>query len=60
VSIDGLIDSPHTRQFLEGHVAFPDVLMNPDHIAESYWSVHEQPRDVWTFETDLRPFDREW
>jgi NAD(P)-dependent dehydrogenase (short-subunit alcohol dehydrogenase family) len=58
--VDGLIDSPHTRQFLEGRIDLPDVLMNPDHIADSYWSVYEQPRDAWTFETDLRPFDREW
>lgn len=60
VVIDGLIDSPHTRLFLEGKTAFPETLLNPDHIAENYWSVYEQPRDAWTFELDLRPFSQQW
>ena len=25
-------------------------------IADAYWQLHQQPRDAWTFETDLRPF----
>lgn len=58
--VDGLIDSPHTREFLEGHVEFPDTLMNPGHIAENYWSVYQQPRDAWTFELDLRPYYQQW
>ncbi len=30
--------------------------MNPASIAETYWQLHHQPRDAWTFELDLRPF----
>lgn len=38
----------------------PDVLMNPDSIAEAYWRLHTQTRDAWTFELDLRPFAETW
>ena len=27
---------------------------NPDHIADAYWWQHNQRRDAWTFERDLR------
>lgn len=38
----------------------PDVLMNPASIAETYWMLHNQPRDAWTFELDLRPYGEKW
>lgn len=38
----------------------PDSLMNPDSIANAYWSLHQQTRDAWTFELDLRPFAETW
>ncbi|MDZ4776409.1 MAG: short-chain dehydrogenase, partial [Alphaproteobacteria bacterium] len=38
----------------------PDTLMNPDSIAETYWRLHTQTRDGWTFELDLRPFAETW
>ena len=34
----------------------PDTLMTPSSIADVYWFLHQQPRDAWTFELDLRPF----
>ena len=27
---------------------------SPDRIAESFWSLHQQPRDAWTFEIEYR------
>ncbi len=33
-----------------------DTLMHPASIAETYWYLHNQPRDAWTFALDLRPF----
>ena len=33
-----------------------DTLMNPTSIAEAYWYLHNQPRDGWTHELDIRPF----
>ena len=34
----------------------PDSLLDPDAIAESYWSVLQQPRSAWTWEMELRPW----
>ena len=30
--------------------------LHPDHIAESYFHLHNQPRSAWTWEIELRPF----
>lgn len=38
----------------------PDMLMAPASIAEAYWALHQQSRDAWTFEMDLRPFGETW
>ena len=38
----------------------PDRLMHPESIADTYWRLHTQTRDAWTFETDLRPFAEQW
>jgi NAD(P)-dependent dehydrogenase (short-subunit alcohol dehydrogenase family) len=37
-----------------------DTLMNPSSIADAYWALHQQTRDGWTFELDLRPFAEKW
>lgn len=29
---------------------------DPDHVAETYWFVHKQPRSTWTYEVVLRPW----
>src|SRR5262249_14308222 len=33
----------------------PDALMDPASVGETYWMLHQQPRDAWTFELELRP-----
>jgi len=38
----------------------PDVLMEPTSIANAYWALHQQSRDAWTFEMDLRPYGEKW
>lgn len=38
----------------------PDTLMDPASIGEAYWMLHQQPRNAWTFELDLRPFGETW
>ena len=38
----------------------PDTLMNPASVANAYWALHQQSRDGWTFELDLRPFAETW
>jgi NAD(P)-dependent dehydrogenase (short-subunit alcohol dehydrogenase family) len=37
-----------------------DQLMDPDSIANAYWFLHNQARDGWTFELDIRPFMEKW
>jgi NAD(P)-dependent dehydrogenase (short-subunit alcohol dehydrogenase family) len=38
----------------------PDTLMNPASVANAYWMLHQQSRDGWTFELDLRPYAETW
>lgn len=56
--IDGAIDTafirdtfPETYQLKE-----QDGILDPEHIAETYWQIHCQPRDCWVHEMDLRPW----
>jgi len=58
VIIDGMIDSPRVRErFPERSAQLPpDGMLKPDDIAETYWQLHQQPRDAWSFEVDLRPW----
>jgi NAD(P)-dependent dehydrogenase (short-subunit alcohol dehydrogenase family) len=60
--IDAGVDTKWVRERRSGDAAIeaPDVLMNPASIAETYWQLHTQPRDAWTFELDLRPYGERW
>ncbi|WP_287811374.1 SDR family oxidoreductase [Pseudomonas sp.] len=62
VIVDGAIDTEFIRtQFPEKYAEKDrDGLLDPDHIADSYWFLHTQPRDAWTFELDLRPWAERW
>ncbi len=61
-----LIDGPIDTQWIAEN--FPESyarkaeggILNPDHIADSYWHLHAQPRDCWTHELDLRPWSESW
>ena len=58
VVIDGAIDTEFIRENFPERYALKDRdgILNPDHIADSYWMLHQQPRDAWTHELDLRPW----
>jgi len=58
VIIDGVIDSPRMHERFPERMAQlpPDGALKPEHIAENYWQLHNQPRDAWAFEVDLRPW----
>jgi NAD(P)-dependent dehydrogenase (short-subunit alcohol dehydrogenase family) len=62
VVIDGLIDTAFARDHFAQRIAGggPESILNPDHIADAYWWLHQQPRDAWTFELDLRPSVEPW
>jgi short-subunit dehydrogenase len=58
VVIDGAIDTAFIRENFPERYALKeqDGIVDPDHIADSYWMLHTQPRDAWTHELDLRPW----
>ncbi len=62
VVIDGAIDTAFIRDNFPSKYAQKDQdgILDPDHIADSYWMLHCQPRDAWTFELDLRPWMETW
>jgi short-subunit dehydrogenase len=62
VIIDGAIDCAFIRDQAPAIYArkAQDGILNPEHIADNYWHLHNQPRDAWTFELDLRPWMETW
>lgn len=62
VLVDGAIDTEFIRTTFPERYALKDQdgILNPEHIAQNYWNLHQQPRDAWTFELDLRPYMEEW
>ncbi|KPG93710.1 MULTISPECIES: SDR family oxidoreductase [Pseudomonas] len=62
VVVDGAIDTDFIRDSFPDKYATKDQdgILNPEHIAENYWYLHSQPRDAWTFELDLRPWNERW
>ncbi|WP_047527315.1 SDR family oxidoreductase [Pseudomonas sp. 11/12A] len=62
IIVDGAIDTDFIRDNFPEKYATKDQdgILNPDHIAENYWYLHSQPRDAWTFELDLRPWNERW
>lgn len=56
--IDGAIDTAWIAENFPQRYALKDQdgILNPDHIADAYWTLHSQPRDAWTHELDLRPW----
>jgi NAD(P)-dependent dehydrogenase (short-subunit alcohol dehydrogenase family) len=55
IVIDGTIDSPGTRA-LPRNQNRPDLIINPEKIAEAFYYLHTQDRSCWTHELQLTPF----
>lgn len=53
VVLDGPVNTERTR------AVFPNVpperMLDPAAVADTYWTLHRQPRSAWTAELDLRP-----
>ncbi|ANC82097.1 SDR family oxidoreductase [Pseudomonas putida] len=62
VVVDGAIDTAFIRDSFPERYALKDQdgILDPAHIADSYWFLHAQSRDAWTFELDLRPWMERW
>ena len=62
VVIDGAIDTEFIRSNFPDRYSLKehDGILNPEHIADTYYMLHAQPRDAWSFELDLRPYMEKW
>ena len=63
IVIDGAIDTPWVNELFPDYVKEKkkvDGLMNPDDIAQNYLMIHNQPKNAWTYEIDLRPWVETW
>jgi len=64
--IDAAVDSDAIRARLkaasgiEAKDIAPDTLTKTKSIAEAYWFAHQQSKDGWTHELDLRPAVEKW
>jgi NAD(P)-dependent dehydrogenase (short-subunit alcohol dehydrogenase family) len=60
--IDGAIDTAWIAENFPDRYALKEQggILNPEHIAQAYWTLHVQPRDAWTHELDLRPWMEAW
>lgn len=59
--IDAGVDTEWVRERIRASGRDPETLgehalMDPASVGETYWQLHRQSRDCWTFELDLRPF----
>jgi len=62
IVIDGVVDGDRAQTHFADYLAKlgEDGALDPQAIAETFWSVHAQPRSAWTHELDLRPFSESW
>jgi hypothetical protein len=60
--IDAGVDTAWVRERMRARGGPGDhrTLMEPASIGEEYWRLHQQPRDAWTHELDVRPFSETW
>ena len=59
VRLDCDLDVPVMRE-LYGDRYDPNVLADPDGVAQSYWLLHQQPKSAWSNEVELRPYTENW
>ena len=69
VNLDGAVDSPETigrlmpeafAQMQEDKKPNDEILL-PESVADTYWHLHTQPRNAWTLDLDLRPWqEKAW
>jgi NAD(P)-dependent dehydrogenase (short-subunit alcohol dehydrogenase family) len=58
VIVDGVVDLPRTRQSMPDK---PDAFfVKPVDVAETVFRLATQPRSVWSFEVEARPFGEAW
>ncbi len=59
--IDAAIDTEWIKtNFPDRYRPEDNAIVDPAHIAETYWQIHCQHPSAWTFETELRPWCETW
>ncbi len=59
--IDAGVETEWVRERMRAAgVADDRVLLQPASVAETYWALHQQSSDAWTFETEIRPAGEIW
>ena len=58
VVIDGAIDTVWIKEMFPDRYALreEDGILDPDAIAETYYQFHTQPKSIWAWEIELRPW----
>ena len=62
VIIDGLIENENTRRLFPDDFLSrsADGILQPAEVAQIYWQLHQQAKNAWSFEVDLRPYSEPW
>jgi NAD(P)-dependent dehydrogenase (short-subunit alcohol dehydrogenase family) len=59
--IDAGVETAWVRERMREAGASEDrVLLQPSSVADTYWALHQQTSDAWTFETEIRPAGETW
>lgn len=59
--IDAGVDTEWVRERMKAAGVSSDrVLLQPSSVADTYWALHQQTSDAWTFETEIRPSAEAW
>eukprot|EP00633_Aureoumbra_lagunensis_P002203 CAMPEP_0197285088 /NCGR_PEP_ID=MMETSP0890-20130614/229_1 /TAXON_ID=44058 ORGANISM="Aureoumbra lagunensis, Strain CCMP1510" /NCGR_SAMPLE_ID=MMETSP0890 /ASSEMBLY_ACC=CAM_ASM_000533 /LENGTH=221 /DNA_ID=CAMNT_0042752263 /DNA_START=81 /DNA_END=746 /DNA_ORIENTATION=+ len=45
---------------IDGAVGLSETRIDPDAIADTYFTLYQQPKSCWTFELDVRPYVETW
>jgi len=60
IVVDCVVNSEQARTWMQSKykdgVIPENTMLEPDHLAEQYWYLHQQPKSCWTHELDVRPF----
>lgn len=56
--VDGVVDQPAARSMMRDKP--DDFFVSPAGLAETAWTLHDQDRQAWSFEVEVRPYRENW